>query len=454
MREEYNVDQAISRSDPVMVVKSQSGRAIKMRTGVITIMVAVAAAQGCTQSEPVTTSDALKKAPLVQKIKIRDSYGPGSTGLYTNGNLLVAVLYVDYELKCWDWNDLKTPPKTTPELKPRCSMVLGDGMIIEDVLLGISHELLEDEKKREKETWDPRMKESRQREIAQFQKWVDREDRTVAQMKYLQEIKRAGGKAVVLHNFAGTDFSTIDCGNEKGRRLSGFAHSKNGRFLGVWSECCPPERRGTCIGILDLKARTVRWGAATIADEKKGRREPNGELKAAISDDGRRFVLLGSNGDGGWICMMDTEKQAVLWEHWGVPRTINFDSGDISPDGKEVYVGDRLGRILCFDGDTGKQITKQVSPIPGNYVRVSPDGRLLVVAPGSASHGILICDARSGEALQYANPPGMFCDVAISPDNTRIAVSGDNAIWVFDVTAAHDAVRSSGARSQPAKQSK
>jgi len=127
-------------------------------------------------------------------------------------------------------------------------------MIAEDVRLGLPHEMLEMAKKRERDRASQKedkddggrwkmtekdkamMREFEEKEKKRNREWADKEDRIVAQMKYLQEMKKTGGKGLVIRSASGKEFSMIDCGNDKDWYISGL---RTARTAGYWGMAMP-----------------------------------------------------------------------------------------------------------------------------------------------------------------------------------------------------------------------
>ena len=396
-------------------------------------------------------SDVAAEAPVVKTFKIAPLPNDGHPSLYTCGSFLAAISSETHlidrqaegcahgELWCLNWSRLEVSPVVTPLLRPYEAAMLGDGTIAETVRLGLPRKTLLEAARAEKnrkasESISPEdiqtdAQERREREN-RYRKSADEEDRFVARMKYLQEIRRTGGGGLVIRNLAGTQFTTIACDDTQWH-IAGISSSKNGKRLAVWQFriAQKAERKATSgfirAGVVDQDAHSIR---ATVTGKD------GFPIEMVVSDDGRRLVLFGAViGKAGWICMIDLQKQAVLWERDDIAETACFSSGDISANGERVYAADELGGVFRLDGDTGKQLAKW--DLAGGII-LSPDGRFLAVMSGDPIHRVAVHEAESGKLVQYVTPRGPHFDAAFSPNSRFLAIGTNNAVCIYDLTAA------------------
>jgi hypothetical protein len=395
--------------------------------------------------------DVATEAPIVKTFMIPPLPDDGHPSLYTCGGFLAVISNKSWlldwrvdgcahgEMRRIQWSNLEAPPVVTPLLRPYEAAMLGDGTIVETVLLGLPRKrLLEaaQEKNRKAPEWmSPEEVQADSQERLErknrLKRSAEREDRIVAQMKYLQEIARTGEKGLVIRDMAGARYMMIDRSDNEMGPFSGMSSSKNGKWLGVWkleNVKMPKDKAASetvRVGIVDQSNRMIRSVGIT---------KPGFPIEMVISDDGRRLVLFGAViGKAGWICMIDLQKQAVLWNRDDIAETACFSSGDISPNGKRIYAADEQGGVFCLDGDSGKQLAKW--DIAGAII-LSPDGRFLAVMSGGSLHRVAVHEAESGKLVQYVTARGPHFDAAFSPDSRFLAIGTNNAIRIYDLPAA------------------
>ena len=223
----------------------------------------------------------------------------------------------------------------------------------------------------------------------------------------------------------------------------------------------------------DTDYATIAYDAATGA--KAWLRRYNGPgnsedtaSSVAVSPDGTRvYVTGGSAGLGGIsdydyaTLAYDAASGAKIWvRRYQGPG----DSGDyaralaLSPDGTRIYVTgispgvgtDADYATLAYDAASGAKIWARRYNGPGNFsdaaraIGVSPDGTRVYVTGGSVGatsdydYATLAYDSASGASLwtrRYDGPASLRDDavaLAVSPDGSRVFVTGSSAISAND----------------------
>jgi tetratricopeptide (TPR) repeat protein len=105
------------------------------------------------------------------------------------------------------------------------------------------------------------------------------------------------------------------------------------------------------------------------------------------------------------------------------------------PEGRQLALADRNGRITVWDVSSGNEIVNSPSrgrdPNGIRAVAYSPDGKRLVAAGSST---VMFLDSHTGQEMLV--PParqfGAFGDIAFSPDGQQMAITNSRGILVWD----------------------
>lgn len=159
-----------------------------------------------------------------------------------------------------------------------------------------------------------------------------------------------------------------------------------------------------------------------------------------ITGDGNLLAGAGEKNQA-WVFVTDIKNGNVLWEktfgEYGQFTSIGF-----SPDGKTLFVSEKVRHILVFDIATGQLVNKFVMdeyPTPAHQkqniscIAISPDGKTLAAdtePAGTVWFWDIVSGSKIGEI--YASELTVS-DIAFSPDSKFLAtgclVSSEIKIW-------------------------
>ncbi len=160
-----------------------------------------------------------------------------------------------------------------------------------------------------------------------------------------------------------------------------------------------------------------------------------------FSPDGGRIASNGIDSDGG-----DGEIQ--IWDVGTGKQLLNFKAHTLvidlafSPDGAKIAsagIDGTTGKIRIWNSTSGEQLhefksTSNRSNAEMNGVRFSPCGRWLYAV--GAYDGIRVWDATSGKEIRlFPEKPILTLFVALSPDGSKLATSGEQVILIWDVAS-------------------
>jgi WD40 repeat protein len=159
-----------------------------------------------------------------------------------------------------------------------------------------------------------------------------------------------------------------------------------------------------------------------------------------ITNDGS--LLAGAGGkDQAWIFVTDVNNENVLWE-----KTFDeygrFTSVGFSPDGKILFVSEKVRFIISLDSATGQtfrvyEMPKYSTPAHQKQniscIAVSPDGKILAADTEPAGE-VWFWDIASGREIGRISASELtVSDIAFSPDSKKLAtgcmVSPEIKIW-------------------------
>ena len=122
------------------------------------------------------------------------------------------------------------------------------------------------------------------------------------------------------------------------------------------------------------------------------------------------------------------------WQETVIPVGRGSEGFDVSPDGKEAWVANAQdGTISVIDLATKKVTATLAANVPGaNRVKFTPDGKLVLVTPGSA---LVILDAATRKEVKRLPTVHGSGGIQMQPDGARayVACGRDNYVAVIDL---------------------
>ena len=122
------------------------------------------------------------------------------------------------------------------------------------------------------------------------------------------------------------------------------------------------------------------------------------------------------------------------WQETVIPVGRGSEGFDVSPDGKEVWVANAQdGTISVIDLATKKVTATLAANGPGaNRLKFTPDGKLVLVTPGSA---LVILDAATHKEVKRLPSVHGSGGIQMQPDGARayVACGRDNYVAVIDL---------------------
>lgn len=169
--------------------------------------------------------------------------------------------------------------------------------------------------------------------------------------------------------------------------------------------------------------------------------------RAVFSPDGARLYAVGSTGSPSGpvrVQVLDTATLATLRNELIDPATAPRLSRGGSP-------GDALDRLVVALGFVAE--AKELGTV--TQIALSPDGRTLYAARGSAGNGVLVIDAERLVAIGLLESGRPVFGVQLSPDGSRVyalaatgGVAGDATLLALDA-GSHAVLASAPTRVQP-----
>jgi len=173
----------------------------------------------------------------------------------------------------------------------------------------------------------------------------------------------------------------------------------------------------------------VNSGTVTILDHTEGRQGgPPPGMPAGMPQPG------GQGGPGGPPPGMMPGPPGGDWQETVIPVGRGSEGFDVSPDGKEAWVANAQdGTISVIDLGT-KQVTATLAVnVPGaNRLKFTPDGKLVLVTPGSA---LVVLDAATRKEVKRLPSVHGSGGIQMQPDGVRayVACGRDNYVAVIDL---------------------
>jgi YVTN family beta-propeller protein len=122
------------------------------------------------------------------------------------------------------------------------------------------------------------------------------------------------------------------------------------------------------------------------------------------------------------------------WQETVVPVGRGSEGFDVSPDGKEAWVANAQdGTISVIDLGTKTVTATLAANVPGaNRLKFTPDGKLVLVTPGSA---LVILDAATRKEVKRLPTVHGSGGIQMQPDGLRayVACGRDNFVAVIDL---------------------
>ncbi|OHB59884.1 MAG: hypothetical protein A2173_12040 [Planctomycetes bacterium RBG_13_44_8b] len=159
-----------------------------------------------------------------------------------------------------------------------------------------------------------------------------------------------------------------------------------------------------------------------------------------VTNDGN-FIAGAGQKDNAWIFVSDVNRQEILWEKI-FDEYDNFTLVEFSPNGKQLFVSERVRHILMFDAESGQLLKTFVMDkyqTPSNQkqnissIAISPDGKTLA-ADTEPAGTVWFWDIASGKKTGQIRASALtVSDIAFSPDSKYLAtgclVSPEIKIW-------------------------
>jgi len=160
----------------------------------------------------------------------------------------------------------------------------------------------------------------------------------------------------------------------------------------------------------------------------------------AITNDGNLLAGAGEKGKA-WVFVSDVNSQSILWEKT-FDKHSKFTYAEFSPDGKLLFVAEKIRHILVFDTAAGKLVKEFVMDeyqTPSNQkqnissIKVSPDGKILA-ADTEPAKAVWFWDIGAGKKIaSFSTGAATISSIAFSPDSKYLAtgflVTPEIKIW-------------------------
>jgi WD40 repeat protein len=160
----------------------------------------------------------------------------------------------------------------------------------------------------------------------------------------------------------------------------------------------------------------------------------------AISNEGDLMAGAGRK-DKAWIFVKDLKNDKILWEKT-FDDYAQFTIVEFSPDGKTLFVGEKVRYIVSLDSVTGNTVRVYEIPIyktPSNQkeniscIAISPDGKILA-ADTEPACSVWYWDLNTGQKItSFQANDFTVSDIVFSPDSKYLAtgclVKPEIKIW-------------------------
>jgi DNA-binding beta-propeller fold protein YncE len=151
---------------------------------------------------------------------------------------------------------------------------------------------------------------------------------------------------------------------------------------------------------------------------------------AAAAAPTHRFYFMYNQDNQGHVAAVDLLSDVVLWDR--VVHRPGVDRGDVTPDGKRLYVPTWEGDAntpyeLVLDALTGDEVGRVALPPRSHDTIVSLDGRRVFMETKSATAALYVADTATNHVVQTI--AGYCCTEVLAP----YSVNGTNTLVVNDV---------------------
>lgn len=144
----------------------------------------------------------------------------------------------------------------------------------------------------------------------------------------------------------------------------------------------------------------------------------------------RRFYVMYNKAGEGHVAAVDLLRDRVLWDR--VAHAPGVDRGDVTPDGKTLYVptwesDPNTPYELVLDATTGAEVGRIALPTRSHDTIVSLDGRRVFMETKSATAAIYVADTATSRIVETVG--GYCCTHVVAP----FSVNGTDTLLVSDV---------------------
>ena len=124
------------------------------------------------------------------------------------------------------------------------------------------------------------------------------------------------------------------------------------------------------------------------------------------------------------------------WDETVIPVGHGSEGFDVSPNGKEAWVANAQDGTISIIDLAQKKVVDTLHPdVPGaNRLKFTPDGKLVLVTPGSA---LVVLDAASRKVVKRLTNVHGSGGILMQPDGSRayVACGRDNFVAVIDLNS-------------------